>query len=254
MAHLFASRRKTKASSTSESHTASTLLSDFILGSQDGIVNVLAVLLGIGVGGYQKWRTGDLSDPFTIIMAGGLAATFGESISMGAVAYTSTLARRDHYLGELAREQREMKELPEAEREEVRTVFREWGFAGQELEDIVARVVSKPKAWLEFMMAHELHLAPLEENQARRSAVLVGLAAILGSLIPLVPFVVFRAPADIPLAMVGSVIVAAVTLFAIGWYKGRTTIGRPYRSGLQMLVIGTISALAGFLIAYVVVG
>ncbi len=252
MAHLFATLRKAANGRNNESHVASTLLSDFILGSQDGIVNVLAVLLGVAVGAYQKWKSGELLDPFTIVMAGGLAATFGESISMGAVAYTSTLARRDHYLGELAREEREMKELPEAERDEVRTVFREWGFSGQELEEIVQRVVSKPKAWLEFMMAHELHLAPMEETQARRSAIIVGFVAIFGSLIPLVPFLVFPGAADIPLAMVGSVIVAAVTLFAIGWYKGRRTVGRPYRSGLQMLIIGTISALAGFLIAYLV--
>lgn len=252
MAHLFGFRRKDAQDTSNERHIASTLLSDFILGSQDGIVNVLAVLLGVAVGAYQKWVNKDLSDPFTIIMAGGLAATFGESISMGAVAYTSTLARRDHYLGELAREEREMKELPETERAEVRTVFESWGFTGHELDEIVDRVISKPKAWLEFMMAHELHLAPLEEDQARRSAIIVGFAAILGSLIPLIPFLLFRAPAETPMAMTGSVIVAAITLFAIGWYKGRTTVGRPFRSGIQMLIIGTISAIAGFLIAYLV--
>ncbi len=252
MTPWLAFRKKTNSNSNGESHARSTLLSDFILGSQDGIVNVLAVLLGVAVASYQRWQLGELPDPFVIILAGAFAATFGESISMGAVAYTTTLARRDHYLGELEREQREMKELPETEREEVRTVFREWGFEGHELEDIVNRVVSKPRAWLEFMMAHELHLAPLEEDQARRSAILVGFAAVFGSVIPIIPFFVLRTPPEIPLAMLGSVAVAAVTLFLIGWYKGRTTVGRPYRSGLQMLIIGTISALAGFLIAYLV--
>src|SRR5512136_470235 len=250
MAHLFEKGRKDDAVVTNERHARSGLLSDFILGRQDGIVNVLAVLLGAAVSQIQLETAPSIA--FRVIVAVGLAATFGESISMGAVAYTTTLARRDHYLGELAREQREMKELPETEREEVRAVFREWGFEGHELEDVVNRVVSKPKAWLEFMMAHELHLAPLEEDQARRSAILVGFAAVFGSVIPIIPFFILRTPVEIPLAMVGSVIVAAITLFVIGWYKGRTTVGRPYRSGLQMLIIGTISALAGFLIAYLV--
>ncbi len=248
MVHPFASRRKNPDDTAGERHVRPGLLSDFILGSQDGIVNVLAVLLGVAAGAMQQY--GSAAMAFRVILAGGLAATFGESISMGAVAYTSTLARRDHYLGELAREEKEMNELPEAERQEVREVFQRWGFSGQELEDAVRHIISKPKAWLEFMMAHELGLAPLEDNQARKSALLVGFAAIFGSLIPLVPFLVFGE--DIILGMIGSVIVAAIVLFLIGWYKGRTTIGRPYRSGMQMLIIGIISAIAGFVIAFLV--
>ncbi len=240
--------------SPSESHARSMVLSDFILGSQDGLVNVLGVLLGVAVSSYFKFLRGELTDPFGIVIAGSLAAAFAESLSMAAVAYTSTLARRDHYLGELAREQREMKELPESERQEVREIFQRWGFAGEELEDVVDRMVSKPQAWLEFMMAHELRLAPLEDNQARKSAILVGASALVGSMIPIVPFLVLRNPFDLPATMFLSVSVAAVSLFVIGWYKGRTTIGRPYRSGLQMLIIGTVSALAGFLIAWLVTG
>ena len=248
MAHWLAFRRKTEDEATGERHVRSGLLSDFILGSQDGIVNVLAVLLGVAAAAMQQYGSANVA--FRVVVAGGLAATFGESISMGAVAYTSTLARRDHYLGELAREEKEMLEVPEIERQEVREVFRRWGFEGHELEDAVNRICSKPRSWLEFMMAHELQLAPLEENQARKSAVLVGFAAIFGSLIPLVPFLVF--PSDIILGMLGSLVVAAVTLFVIGWYKGRMTIGRPYRSGTQMLIIGIVSAGAGFMIAYLV--
>ena len=248
MALWNASRRKTQDAATNGRNSRSRLLSDFILGSQDGIVNVLAVLLGIAAAATQQY--GSTGVAFRIIVAGGLAATFGESISMGAVAYTSTLARRDHYLGELAREEREMLEVPEIERQEVGDIFRRWGFEGKELDDAVRHIVSKPRAWLEFMMAHELGLAPLEEDQARKSAILVGFAAVFGSLIPLVPFLVY--PADIVLGMIGSILVAAITLFLIGWYKGRITVGRPYKSGMQMLIIGIVSAIAGFLIAYIV--
>ncbi len=250
MAQLFASRRKTSTNATVERHSRSGLLADFILGSQDGIVNVLAVLLGAAVSQIQLNAPPSIA--FRVVVAVGLAATFGESISMGAVAYTSTLARRDHYLGELAREEKEMLEVPEVERAEVRSVFQRWGFEGQELDDAVKHICSKPKAWLEFMMAHELQLAPLEENQARKSAMLVGVAAMFGSLITLVPFLVV--PHDTAAGMIGALVLSAVTLFLIGWYKGRITIGRPYRSGTQMLIIGTVSALAGFLGAYVVAG
>ncbi len=250
MANIFGRGRKDEATATNESHARSGLLSDFILGSQDGIVNVLAVLLGAAVSQIQLATSAAIA--FRVVVAVGLAATFGESISMGAVAYTSTLARRDHYMGELAREEKEMLEVPEVERAEVRQVFQRWGFEGQELEDAVKHICSKPRAWLEFMMAHELQLAPLEENQARKSALLVGVAAMFGSLITLVPFLIV--PSDTAAGMIGAVVLSAVTLFLIGWYKGRITIGRPYRSGTQMLIIGTASALAGFFAAYLVGG
>src|SRR5436309_4788985 len=114
MATRFAFWRKIDEAALAEKHAQPGLLSDFILGSQDGLVNVLGVILGVAV------ASRNLSDPLTIILAGGLAATFAESISMGAVAYTSTLARRDHYLAEVERERREMVELPDLEKQEVR--------------------------------------------------------------------------------------------------------------------------------------
>ena len=233
-----------------EKHAQPGLLSDFILGSQDGLVNVLGVILGIAIAAHQQALAGQLVAPFRIVVAGALAATFAESISMGAVAYTSTLARRDHYLRERAREEEEMRDLPDVERQEVRKVFEDWGFAGSELEEVVDHIVSKPKAWLEFMMAHELSLAPVQEGQARKSAILVGLAAIFGSIIPLLPFLVF--PRDLLMGMAASLGVAAIALFLIGWYRAATTVGRPVRTGLQMLIIGITAAIAGFLIAYLV--
>jgi len=242
MATRLAFWRREEEDATGEEHAQPGLLSDFILGSQDGLVNVLGVILGVAIA----------SQDIRIILAGGLAATFAESISMGAVAYTSTLARRDHYLSEVERERLEMQELPEVEKEEVREILRRWDFDGQELEEVLQRIVSKPKAWLELMMAHELNLAPVDKAQARRSAILVGTAAIVGSLIPLVPFV-FSGNA-IFTGIILSLVVSAIALFAIGWWKAKITVGRPGRSGLQMALIGMVSALAGFGIAFLVSG
>src|SRR2546422_6809886 len=242
-------RREAEDSQSLEEHAKPGLLSDFILGSQDGLVNVLGVVIGVAVAALAQPGTNALR----IVLAGGLAATFAESISMGAVAYTSTLARRDHYLSEREREKEEMKDLPDLEREEVRIVFERWGFKGKDLEDLTDKIISKPTAWLEFMMAHELNLAPIAKTQARQSALLVGFAAIVGSLVPLAPFVFIPLTGwSIFVGIIASMIVSAATLFLIGWYKGKATLGRPTRSGLQMLVIGIVSAFAGFGIAYLV--
>jgi len=236
-------KKEAQDAASKEAHVKAGYLADFILGSQDGLVNVLGVILGIAIA----------SRDLTVILAGGLAATFAESISMGAVAYTSTLARRDHYLSEREREKREMDEIPHVERLEVREILERWGFEGPELEEMTDRIVSKPKAWLELMMAHELFLAPVEKTQARRSAIVVGLAAIVGSLIPLVPFL-FIGEATILWGIVAALVVSAITLFVVGWFKARVTVGQPYRSGLQMVLIGIASAVAGFGVAYLVSG
>ena len=101
-----------------EAHRVGSRLSEIILGGQDGLVNTMGVILGIAA------ATTDTR----IILAGGLAATFAESISMAAVAYTSTLADLDFYRAERAREEREIVEIPEMEKQEVRDIFTRWGF------------------------------------------------------------------------------------------------------------------------------
>jgi len=217
-----------------EPRPPSASLADIILGGQDGLVNTLGVILGVAAAS---------SDP-RIVIAGGFAATFAESISMGAVAYTSTLADHDHYRAELERERREIREVPHVEEQEVRTIFTRWGFTDDLLERAVAQVIKNEEAWVEVMMRNELKLAPIESTNARRAALVVGFSAIVGSLIPLVPFLLLPLEAAVPVSLV----VSALALFGMGAYKARITVGRPMRSGLQMALIGIISALAGYFI------
>jgi len=211
-----------------------TSLSDIILGGQDGLVNVLGVILGVAAAS---------NDP-RIVIAGGLAATFAESISMGAVAYTTTLADRDFYLSEIEREKREIRDMPDLERKEIEDIFTSWGFEGGLLDRAVEQVMKDERAWVDVMMHNELKLAPVDSRRALRSAFVVGVAAVVGSLIPLLPFLLL----PIKTAILPSIGIAALTLFLVGAYKARTTVGHPGRSGLQMAVIGTVSALAGYLV------
>lgn len=217
-----------------EPRPPSASLSDIILGGQDGLVNTLGVILGVAAAS---------SDP-RIVIAAGFAATFAESISMGAVAYTSTLADHDHYRAEVERERREIRDMPEAEQEEVRTIFTNWGFEGDLLERAVTQVIQNEEAWVEVMMRNELKLAPIENTNALRIALVVGFSAIVGSVIPLVPFLLLPLATAVPISLT----ISALALFGVGAYKARITVGRPLRSGVQMAVIGIVSALAGYAI------
>ncbi len=209
-------------------------LSDIILGGQDGLVNVLGVILGVAAASSDQ----------RLVIAAGLAAAFAESISMGAVAYTSTLADRDHYLSQIEREKREIRDMPEVERTEIKMIFQNWGFEGDLLDQSVEQVMRDERAWVDVMMHNELKLTPIEASRAIRSAIIVGLSAIVGSLIPLLPFFFFPIGPSILL----SIGLTALTLFGAGVYKAKTLVGHPGKSGLQMALIGTISALTGYLI------
>jgi len=229
-----------KAALSQESHPHPTLLSDFILGSQDGLVNVLGILLGLVAAG-----TG-----VRIILIASLAALAAESISMGAVAYTSTLSRRNLYLSEIQRESREMREVPEMEREEVRVILRSWGYEGAEVETMLRMIEAKPKAWLDIMMAFELNLSEVAPDQPRNSALVVLGATTTGSLIPLLPFLLNIAP--VAYAALTSVVLSGLTLLGIGWYEARVTNGSIWVNGPRMILIGLGAGFAGFVVGHFV--
>ena len=212
-------------------------LRDIILGGQDGLVNVLGLVLGVAAATAQ----------LRIIMAAALAATFSESIAMGGVAYTSALADRDYYLAQLAKEQREVEEVPDVEIEEVREIFRNKGIHGELLERVVKDITSDKKVWVDVMMRDELHLAPVSSIGLVRRAFVTGFSTLVGSLIPLIPFLfVPLFGISVTAATIMAVPLCAAVLFGVGAYKALTLVGDWRISGLQMLVIGMASAAAGY--------
>ncbi len=216
-----------------ESATGS-LLKDVILGGQDGLVNVLGLTLGVAAATL---------DPRIVIIAG-LAGTMAESISMAAVAYTSTKAACDFYARRLEEEQDHLKRIPAAEEKAVRHIYVMKGFRGSLLQNVVRRITSSKKVWLDTLMAEELKLFPEEYDNPVHAALVVGCSSLLGSLIPLLPFFFLA----ITPAIVWSLFISAAALFVTGAVKAKLTIGRPLRSGVEMMGIGMIAALIGFLI------
>ena len=217
-----------------EKHSTNNSLRDVILGGQDGLVNMLGIALGVVAA----------SGSTHVLVVTGIAAAITESISMGAVAYTSFGSDRDFYLAERSREQSEISSRPEEEREEVREIYAAKGFKGQLLDDVVSTITSNRETWVSTMMNEELHLQPVEQQSLIRSAVVVTVATLIGHFIPIVPFmIVGRTP-----AIVLAIALSAVTLFGVGVYSAKTLVGDWRKSGLQMVAIGLGAAAVGFLI------
>lgn len=99
------------------------------------------------------------------------------------------------------------------------------------------------------MLAEELKISPVAEKGLLNTAVIVGLAAVIGSLIPVLPF--FGLP--IWLAIWSSIAAAGISLFIVGAYKAQVTVGVWWKSGLQLLGIGLVTALVSYGIGKVIV-
>jgi VIT1/CCC1 family predicted Fe2+/Mn2+ transporter len=217
-----------------EAHRQNNWLRDVILGGQDGLVNILGIILGVIAGGGSD----------VVLLAAGFAAAITESISMAAVGYTSSVSERDYYEAEKAREMAEIGTMPEAERQEIRDIYAAKGFSGQLLDGVVDTITANRDTWLVTMMDEELHLQPVQSRDILRTAVVIGIATLIGHLIPLAPFLVLpRTP-----AVVVAIVLSAVALFAVGAYTAVTLVGDWRRSGLKFLAIGLGAAAIGFLV------
>ena len=216
-----------------EPHAKGARIRDFILGWQDGLVNVLGVILGVAVA----------TESTAMVIIAAIAAAFAESISMAAVAYTSFKAEREYYQAEVAREKREMRDLPHIERKEIEDIYRKMGFKGGLLGSIVKHITSNKKRWLKVMMEQELGLSPSIATP-RNIAAVVGISAIIGSFIPVIPFLLF----PVKTAIWTALFISTVVLFFVGMYKAKTTVGNPLRSGLELAFIGMLAAIAGYVV------
>jgi VIT1/CCC1 family predicted Fe2+/Mn2+ transporter len=217
------------------SHAGATdWLRNVILGGQDGLVNILGIILGVISGGGNR----------TVLLAAGFAAAITESISMGAVGFTSTVADRDYFAAQRAVEEAAVQDDTELERQEVTELYRGKGFSGQLLDQVVATITANRDKWVGTILEEERHLQPVGNSDVMRSSVVITIATLIGHLIPLLPFVYLsRTP-----ALVLALILSAVVLFGVGGYQALTRVGSWWRQGLRMVVIGLGAAALGFAI------
>jgi VIT1/CCC1 family predicted Fe2+/Mn2+ transporter len=218
-----------------ERHRRTNWLRDVILGGQDGLVNILGIILGVIAADGST----------TVLLVTGVAAAITESISMGAVGYTSSISERDYYEAERRAELAEIAAEPEAERQEVREIYAQKGFAGDLLDRVVETITTNRDRWLQTMMDEELHLQPVRTRDALGTAAVVTFATLIGHVIPLVPFAILERTQ----ALIAAFLLSGLVLFGVGAYSAVTLVGSWRRSGLQMVLIGLGAAVVGYAIS-----
>jgi VIT1/CCC1 family predicted Fe2+/Mn2+ transporter len=182
-----------------------------------------------------------------IIIVAGMAALLAECLSMAAVAYTSVKASKLYYDSERHHLTRAIEDNPVLQREILIDIYERKGLSRQDAHRVVSELTKDHRVWLEMLMEEHLKIPPQDDDGPLRSAFIVGTSAMVGSLIPLMPFFFMIGPS----AIYTSIAISVLFLFAAGAASAKLTIGDWKARGLEMALIGGAAALVSFGIGYV---
>jgi VIT1/CCC1 family predicted Fe2+/Mn2+ transporter len=216
--------------------TATDTVRDVVIGMSDGLTVPFALAAGL---------SGAVASSHLVVTAG-LAEIAAGSIAMGLGGYLAAKSEAEHYDSEHHREHKEVIEIPEEEKKEVRLIFKDYGLSESDIEPILNAFAERPNDWVNFMMRFELGIEKPDPQRAYSSALTIALSYILGGLIPLAPYFVCNSSTS---ALLYSCLVTACALFIFGFVKGAFTGQKPLKSALQTLSIGSLAALAAYFLA-----
>ena len=155
---------------------------DFVFGFGDGINTSLGIAAGVG--------GANVASDFIILAA--LIGMFTGAKAMAVQNYLAVKSHRELLKSEIAREEYEIENLPEREREEIEDIYKAKGFSGKDLEMIVDKITSDKKVWLDTMLAEELKLNVDIVGNPLKSALIMFGSFLLGGVLPIIPFFLFR--------------------------------------------------------------
>ncbi len=213
-------------------------LRDVVYGAIDGLVTTFAIVAGaIGA---------ELSSRLIIIF--GLANLIADGFSMAVSNYLGTKVESDRLDRIREIENTHIEKIPEGEAEEIREIYRQKGFEGELLEQVVQVIIADRSLWVDTMLREEWGLS-IEPTNPWKAASATFASFILVGLIPVLPFVMFDADGDGRSVIIGSAcVLTAVAFFAVGVMKSRQ-VGYPWwRSGLQVLGMGGGAALLAYIV------
>lgn len=219
-------------------------LEDFVYGATDGAVTTFAVVAGV-IGA-------SLSPSIVLIL--GFANLLADGLSMAVGNYLAAKTRLEILQNARRREEWEIDNLVEQEKQEIRDIYEKKGFKEELLEEVVRIITSRRKVWVDTMMREEIGL--IEDNSRRPldTAITTFVAFNLVGLIPLLPFVAMFIAGFVVIsssdAFTYSIVLTGVAFFLIGSVKGRIVQKPLIRSGMSTLLIGGIAASVAFVVGY----
>ncbi len=212
---------------------------DLILGVNDGLVSVFALVLGVAGAGFL---------PINVLLAG-IAAAVAGAISMAIGEYISTKSQEQVYDAEKELERQHIRDHLDHEIEELYEFYSAKGFEGKLLDQIVEKIASDEDVLLKEMMLFEFGVLEEERRSPIKATVIIGIAFLVGALPPIIPFIFVN---ETSVGILWSTIFSLFGLFMVGWIKGVLVKSNRVLDGLENFGLGAAGAAITYLIGLMV--
>lgn len=201
-----------------------------VLGANDGIVSVAAVVVGVAGAGTTLGP----------VLTAGAAALVGGAVSMALGEYVSVSSQRDAENALIATERAELEADPEGELAELAALYE-----GRGLSPSTARQVAEELTENDVLEAHldaELNIDADDVVSPWQAAAASFLSFFVGALLPIFAVLIPPDGARVPVAFVVTVLALAVT----GAVAARLGGSRQVRAALRMAVGGALALAVTF--------
>lgn len=207
---------------------------EVVFGMQDGLISTVALVSSVAVATPERY----------IVIVAGLTTALAGMISMATGSYLSSKAEKELHAAEIEKEALELEQKPEEEMAELIEIYQREGLTLEEAERLAERIAQDKSLWLKTLAEKELGLSPEVPESPTKDAMTMGVSFILGAAVPVLPYFFITSSLAIPV----SIGITIFTLFGVGAAKSKVTRKNPVRSGLEIVLIGSLSALLGYLI------
>eukprot|EP00929_Paragymnodinium_shiwhaense_P027630 TRINITY_DN1617_c0_g1_i5.p1 TRINITY_DN1617_c0_g1~~TRINITY_DN1617_c0_g1_i5.p1 ORF type:complete len:306 (-),score=95.15 TRINITY_DN1617_c0_g1_i5:777-1694(-) len=225
------------------------LVKSLVFGGLDGIITTFAIVAASA--------GASLSTKHVILL--GCSNLIADGISMGMGDFISERAEQRYVANEYAREQWEMDNYMEGEVAEMTALWKGKGMSSEDATLMINTLAKYPKIFLDQMFVDELGLMPPSDDPADefRSTCRKGLCMFLSFVIfgsvPLLTYIIARLfghDVEDGTLFVLAAVSAALTMFTLGFVKGRLTKQPAIMSGVSVLLNGVAAAIAAYLIGW----
>ena len=207
---------------------------DIVFGANDGVVTALGFLVGITQTSVES----------QFILIAGIVVIIAGAASMALGNFLAVRSAKQFYLAELERENWEIDNLREKEIEEIRDIYKNMGFSGEELQLLVKKVTSNRELWLKVMMRDELGLIEEENKKPIWNGLIIGSAYIIAGTPALLPFLIFQ---NVGSALIWASFISLLVMFGIGIVRSLLNKTKIWTSGIEVIIIGILASLIGFI-------
>lgn len=215
----------------------SNYIRDVVFGFGDGVNTSLGIVAGIG----------GATVGVDIVILAAIIGMFTGAKAMAVQNYLAVKSQIEILQSEIKREEYEIENTPEKEREEIVEIYKAKGFAGEELNMVVNKITSNKGVWLRTMLTEELGLNLEILGSPIKGAIVMFISFLVGGILPILPyFIVKTGLINNFTALLIAISISLTSSFVIGAIKGRLAKKSWIKGGLEMSLLGTGIALLGY--------